>query len=200
MRRSWSNRGRLNVPNKVSLYANVGPELTQYDVDVDAATLTRRGTVSLPANVQYVWPHASRRHLVRRDQRQRVGHGTVGKHASRDRVRASIRVSGALSPHGAPIRLPTRPIHMATDMPSRIRPGRVQQSERNSCLPDQRRRNAGRRGGAAGLDRSRHLRPPGARDTGQSPGDPGHARPRRRGWQAGANPARWRCSTSATAC
>ena len=26
--------------------------------------------------------------------------------------------SGALSPHGAPIRLPTRPIHMATDIPS----------------------------------------------------------------------------------
>ena len=51
------------MPNKVSLYASVGPELTQYEVDVDAATLTRRGTVGLPANVQYVWPHASRRYL-----------------------------------------------------------------------------------------------------------------------------------------
>ena len=48
---------------KVSLYANVGAELTHYDVDVEAATLTRRDTVSLPANVQYVWPHASRRFL-----------------------------------------------------------------------------------------------------------------------------------------
>ena len=43
------------MPNKVWLYANVGPELTQYDVDVDAAALTRRETVSLPANVQYAW-------------------------------------------------------------------------------------------------------------------------------------------------
>ena len=44
-----------------ALYASVGPELTHYDVDVEASTLTRRGTVGLPASVQYVWPHASRR-------------------------------------------------------------------------------------------------------------------------------------------
>ena len=50
-------------PDGLTLYASVGPELTHYDVDVEASTLTRRGTVSLPANVQYVWPHASRRHL-----------------------------------------------------------------------------------------------------------------------------------------
>ena len=36
------------MANKVWLYATVGPELTQYDVDVDAATLTRRDTVGLP--------------------------------------------------------------------------------------------------------------------------------------------------------
>ena len=46
--------------NRVALYASVGPELTQYDVDIEAATLTRRGTVALPANVHYCWPHASR--------------------------------------------------------------------------------------------------------------------------------------------
>jgi 6-phosphogluconolactonase len=49
--------------DKVALYASVGPELTQYDVDVDGAALFRRGTVTLPANVHYVWPHASGRHL-----------------------------------------------------------------------------------------------------------------------------------------
>jgi len=33
---------------QLALYANVGPELTHFDVDVDAATLTRRGSVTLP--------------------------------------------------------------------------------------------------------------------------------------------------------
>ena len=32
-----------------ALYASVGPQLTHYDVDVEASTLTRRGTVGLPA-------------------------------------------------------------------------------------------------------------------------------------------------------
>jgi hypothetical protein len=47
----------------VVLYASVGLALTQYDVDVEAAKLFRRSTVTLPANVHYAWPHASGRHL-----------------------------------------------------------------------------------------------------------------------------------------
>ena|SRR5262249_53998379 len=46
---------------KVALYANVGADLTHYDVDVAGAALTRRATVTLPAGVQYAWPHVSRR-------------------------------------------------------------------------------------------------------------------------------------------
>ena len=37
--------------SRVALYAAVGPELTHYEVDVAAGTLTRRGDVQLPANV-----------------------------------------------------------------------------------------------------------------------------------------------------
>src|SRR5215510_12199301 len=48
---------------KVALYANVGADLTHYDVDVAGAALTRRATVTLPAGVQYAWPHVSRRYL-----------------------------------------------------------------------------------------------------------------------------------------
>jgi 6-phosphogluconolactonase len=105
------------MANKVSLYANVGPDLTQYDMDVEAATLTRRGTVTLPANVQYVWPHASRRHLYVATSDSASGMGRQGSthHVSAFAIDQS---SGALSPHGAPIRLPTRPIHMAIDIPS----------------------------------------------------------------------------------
>src|SRR5262249_12272426 len=46
---------------RVALYANVGADLTHYDVDVAGAALTKRATVTLPAGVQYAWPHVSRR-------------------------------------------------------------------------------------------------------------------------------------------
>ena len=48
---------------KVALYANVGADLTHYDVDVTGAALLQRETVTLPAGVQYAWPHVSRRYL-----------------------------------------------------------------------------------------------------------------------------------------
>jgi len=48
-----------SASHRVALYASVGPELTQYDVDVEAAALVRRSTVTLPANVHYAWPHVS---------------------------------------------------------------------------------------------------------------------------------------------
>ena len=38
-------------------YSAVGGDLTLYGMNVDDASLTMRGTVSLPANVQYAWAH-----------------------------------------------------------------------------------------------------------------------------------------------
>ena len=105
------------MQNGLALYANVGPELTHYDVDVDAATLTRRGTVRLPANVQYAWPHASRRFLYVASSDSASGMGAAGNTHHVSAFRIDPR-SGALTAHGAPIRLPTRPIHMATDIAS----------------------------------------------------------------------------------
>ncbi len=104
---------------KVSLYASVGPELTHYDVDVEGASLARRETVGLPANVQYAWPHASRRLLYVATSDSASGMGPAGNkhHVSALRIDPA---TGALAPHGPPIPLPTRPIHMATDIPSRF--------------------------------------------------------------------------------
>jgi 6-phosphogluconolactonase (cycloisomerase 2 family) len=101
----------------VALYASVGPELTQYDVDVEAAALVRRGTVILPANVHYAWPHASGRYLYVASSDSAPGMGAAGDrhHVTAFRVNEA---SGALTPHGDPIPLPTRPIHMTTDVPS----------------------------------------------------------------------------------
>jgi 6-phosphogluconolactonase len=102
---------------KVALYANVGPELTHYDVDVENAALTKRGTVTLPAGVQYAWPHASRRFLYVATSSSASGYGKAGTehHVTALRIDPA---TGALTQHGEPIRLPTRPIHMTTDIPS----------------------------------------------------------------------------------
>jgi 6-phosphogluconolactonase len=103
--------------NKVALYANVGADLTHYDVDVAGAELIKRATVTLPAGVQYAWPHASRRYLYVATSSSAPGYSTAGTehHVTAFSIDPA---SGALTPHGAPIRLPTRPIHMSTDIPS----------------------------------------------------------------------------------
>jgi 6-phosphogluconolactonase len=106
------------MPQKTVVYASVGPELTQYDLDVDSDVLSKRGTVTLPANVHYAWPHASRQFLyvASSDSASGVG-GPLGlKHNV-----SAFRIdppTGALSSHGEPIALPTRPIHMTSDIPS----------------------------------------------------------------------------------
>jgi 6-phosphogluconolactonase (cycloisomerase 2 family) len=102
---------------KVALYANVGPELTHYEVDVADAALIKRGTVTLPAGVQYAWPHANRRYLYVASSSSASGYGKAGTehHVTAFRIDPE---TGALARHGEPIRLPTRPVHMTTDIPS----------------------------------------------------------------------------------
>src|SRR6266853_1023619 len=102
---------------KVALYANVGADLTHYDVDVAGAELIKRATVTLPAGVQYAWPHVSRRYLYVATSSSASGYGAAGTehHVTAFHIDPA---SGALTPHGKPIPLPTRPIHISTDIPS----------------------------------------------------------------------------------
>src|ERR1700719_5412040 len=90
--------------NKVALYANVGADLTHYDVDVAGAELIKQATVALPAGVQYAWPHASRRYLYVASSSSASGYGPAGTehHVTALRIDPD---TGALSPHGAPIQL-----------------------------------------------------------------------------------------------
>ena len=103
--------------SRVALYASIGPELTHFEVDVEGAALARRGTVALPANVHYAWPHASGRYLYVASSNSASGMGPVGDkhHVTAFRIDPA---SGGLTPHGEPIPLPTRPIHMTSDIPS----------------------------------------------------------------------------------
>lgn len=106
------------MPEHVNLYASVGPQLTHFTVDVENAALTRRATVNLPANVHYAWAHASRGYLyvASSDSASGVG-GLVGRNHHVTALRIDP-ATGALAPHGSPIALPTRPIHMTSDIPS----------------------------------------------------------------------------------
>ncbi len=97
---------------KAVYYASIGPELTAFDIDLERGALVRRGTVALPANVQYAWPHPSRRYLY-------VVSSNGGPGVAGDRHYASALLidaaSGALRLHGRPVSLPSRPIHAAVD-------------------------------------------------------------------------------------
>ncbi len=99
---------------KAVFFQSIGPELTRYDIDVAAGVLTKRDTVSTPgANIQYVWPHPSRKWLYAVSSNG--GPGTIpgDKH-----IASAFTIdpaSGALKPHGEPAALPSRPIHCSVD-------------------------------------------------------------------------------------
>lgn len=97
---------------KTVYYASTGPELTLYDIDIDSLALTKRSTVTLPANIQYVWTHPSRRYLYAVSSNG--GPGLTGdKHFANALMIEPA--TGALKPHGEPAALPSRPIHASVD-------------------------------------------------------------------------------------
>ena len=111
------------LPTPHTLYAAVGAELTRYDLDVTQATLTRRESVTLPANVQEAAWHPARGHLYvawSNGGASYAGSGG-GARASGDRHGVTaFRIdpaSGALAQDGQAITLRARPIHVTTDVP-----------------------------------------------------------------------------------
>jgi 6-phosphogluconolactonase (cycloisomerase 2 family) len=94
------------------LYSAVDEEITHYEVDVEAATLTRRGSVSVPSFVQYAWPHPSHRYLYVTSSNRGPGLDADCNHVSACRIDAR---SGALALHGEPVPLRHRAVHMCLD-------------------------------------------------------------------------------------
>ena len=97
---------------KTAYYASVGPRLKLFEVDVDGAQLHEREAVSVPANIQYAWPHPSRRYLY-------VVSSNGGPGAAGDKHFATAfeidPATGRLRQHGEPAALPSRPIHASLD-------------------------------------------------------------------------------------
>jgi 6-phosphogluconolactonase (cycloisomerase 2 family) len=105
------------------LYAAVGAELIQYDIDPQSASLAKKSSIRLPANVQYAWPHPSRKYFYVAwsdggAATAAPGAATVfhGKLHGVSAFRVDPR-SGALQPIGQPVALASRPIHLSVDMP-----------------------------------------------------------------------------------
>ena len=98
------------MADRTVLYQSVGAVLTHFDVDVEAATLTRRTSVTLPSNVQYVWPHPSRKFIYVSTSDAASGNTPIPGVMHRI---CALRVApdGSLAMHGDPQPLPSRPIH-----------------------------------------------------------------------------------------
>jgi 6-phosphogluconolactonase len=107
---AWGQEGRGN--RKIALFSGAGRDFTRYEVDVAGAVLVKRDTVELLSNVQYAWPHPSRRFLYVSSSNGGPGQAGGEHHLTAFRVDHS---SGALRLHGEPITLRSRPIHNSVD-------------------------------------------------------------------------------------
>jgi 6-phosphogluconolactonase len=106
---SWGQAAK----SRAVFFASVGSELTLYGMNAEDATLEKRGAINLPANVQYAWPHPSKPFFYV------VSSGGGPGVASNLNFANAFRIdlaTGALTPHGQPQSLPSRPIHTSVDM------------------------------------------------------------------------------------
>jgi 6-phosphogluconolactonase len=97
---------------KTVYYASTGPELALYEIDFADAAVQKRGSYTLPANIQYTWPHPSKDFFYVVSSMGGPGMPSDKNFASAFRV---DRGTGALTPHGEPQTLPSRPIHTSVD-------------------------------------------------------------------------------------
>ncbi len=97
-----------------AFYQSIGDQLTHWDVDIEAATLTRRASITLPSNVQYVWPHPLRKTMT--VSTSDAASGNTPNPGKMHRL-CAVRVAddGALALHGDAQPLPSRPIHHCMD-------------------------------------------------------------------------------------
>jgi len=109
------------TPARAVVYASSGPDLTQYQVDPAGPALIKGRTIRLPANVQYAWPHPSRKYfyIVWSDGgASAAAPGATAVPAGNVHGLGAFRIdprSGALEAIGQPARLPSRPIHVSVD-------------------------------------------------------------------------------------
>lgn len=100
----------------VALYANVGPVLTRYEVNLATLDLIPRESVRLPSVVQYGWADRNRRHLYVASSSGGPARGNAQAGNAHYLTAFTIdSATSALSQIGESLRLPARPIHITLD-------------------------------------------------------------------------------------
>src|SRR5262249_11418943 len=110
--------GRAWAAETIPFYASAGPKLTLFGLDLADASLTPIDSIALPANVQYAWPHPSRKFLYVVASNTQPGSGPMGPTGADKNHYAlafTVGADGRLTPHGKPALLPSRPLHVSTD-------------------------------------------------------------------------------------
>lgn len=108
---AWSAKNEENAES-VALYASVGPELALYPVADGDIGPRPDSVLRMPANIQYVWPHPSRK-LLYVAYSNRAGSSPGDVHGV-----SVMRVdgpSGQLQPAGSILKLNNRPINITVD-------------------------------------------------------------------------------------
>src|SRR3954470_23613265 len=100
-----------------ALYAGVGAELSRYEFELDAFSLSRRESVRLPSLVQDTVQHASRPFVYVASSNWVSPH-EPGTHHYLSALRIDPQ-TGALQPHGQPLRIANHPVHLTTDADSK---------------------------------------------------------------------------------
>jgi 6-phosphogluconolactonase (cycloisomerase 2 family) len=96
------------------VYAGLGEELTCYSVDAATGDLSKRGSVRLPAEVQYAVPDAAGDHLFVASS-NRNNEDSLDGAVHHLTTFAIAHDSGLLTMVGHPMPLPDRPIHLTAD-------------------------------------------------------------------------------------
>lgn len=98
---------------KVAFYSSVGASLSWYQVDIDGVALSKQGSVTLPALVQYAWRHPSQNVLYVASSNFVPMGNLGGRHdATAFRIDPS---DGALTMLGDAVALRARPINITID-------------------------------------------------------------------------------------
>jgi len=98
---------------KVAFYSSVGASLSWYQVDLNEVSLSKQGSVALPALVQYAWRHPLQSVLYVASSNFTPMDKPGGKHdATAFRIDPA---TGALTPHGNAVALHARPINITVD-------------------------------------------------------------------------------------
>jgi 6-phosphogluconolactonase len=99
---------------RLSLFAAMGRDLVQYDLDAASGGLNRGKSVACPANIQYVWQHPSRKFLYVAWSDGGPGSALGAPTGGANHGVTAFRLPD-LIPHGQPAKLHSRPVHISVD-------------------------------------------------------------------------------------